>query len=101
MRTVSAIQQDIAIDTAACVERTKSSKLLGGFFYPRKKAEPECAQKARAKYANELATAQADEYDIKYATDTAFINELSGNDTNIWGILGLTFIFLIIVLLLI
>lgn len=96
-RTEADIQNDIRIETAACVEQTKSSKFLGGFFYPRKKAEPECEQRARDKYREELASAQAANAATAASIDNALLQQLNGGSTQLYGIIGLIVIVLIIV----
>ena len=96
-RTAADIQNDIRIETAACVEQTKSSKFLGGFLYPRKKAEPECELQARNKYAGELAAAQAASANTAASIDQALMQQLSGGSAQLYGIIGLVVVVLIIV----
>lgn len=96
-RTTLDIQNDIRIETAACVEQTKSGKFLGGFFYPRKKAEPECEQRARDKYNLELVQAQGVTAATDTAIDNALLQQLNGGSTQLYGIIGLIVIVLIIV----
>lgn len=96
-RTEADIKDDIRIETAACVERTKSSQPFGGFFFPRKKAEPDCEQKARNKYSAELAEAQAASATTAASIDDALLQQLSGGSTQLYGIIGLIVVVLIIV----
>lgn len=91
----------IEAETAACVESRKKGSFLGGFLAPRKKFEPQCRLDARNKYGAELAAAEKVESELKYATDTAFLKEISGDNTQLYITMGIIFTILIIALLII
>lgn len=69
MSRVGDIENLIRIDTEKCAFETKRSgtfiQQVGKFFTAQRKYEPQCELQARAKYANELASAQ----NIEYAQD--------------------------------
>ncbi len=94
-RSEAAIKDLIRVETAACVEDRKKNSFLGGFFNPRKKFEPGCEQQATAKYADELAAAQQQAYNVQLGTDAALMAKLSGQ-SNIYPLLATILITVII-----
>lgn len=99
---LSIVNGKIADETALCIEETRNSKFLGGFFYPRRKAEPECKAKANAKYAEDLAAAQQEaigrdqqEYDI-------YSGQLTGGmSKSTIGVIGGVLVLLLVAIVLI
>ena len=100
--SVAAVRDKIRIDTAACVEQRKRGKgWLGGFLTTRRSLEPECEQQAYNKYAGELAAEQLAEDRVKNALDDAFKKKVSGDNSRLYSIIILVFIFLVIVTIII
>ena len=93
--SIQDVQDKIRICTGACIEDTRNTGI--NWLRPRRAFEPNCEQNCREKYAGELTEVEKQNAAKTENIDKALFKQLSGDNSKLYQIIGATFIFLIII----